>query len=101
MKKWAASTPWNCGHKLELLHAENAYLEGDEDGAAKAYDSAIALAANNSFLHEQGLALERAGVFYFERQKCDIALEFFRKAHDCYTQWGACSKAAHVQVTYL
>jgi len=101
MKVWASSAPWNCQHKLELIKAEYAYLEGDHLGAAQAYDASINLAKKHSFLHEQALALERAGIFFLESGDHDEASESFTKAHDCYSQWGAYRKSAHIKKLYL
>uniref|UniRef100_A0A7R9WCS1 Orc1-like AAA ATPase domain-containing protein n=1 Tax=Pseudictyota dubia TaxID=2749911 RepID=A0A7R9WCS1_9STRA len=97
MRKWTVSTPWNCMHKLELLNAEYAYLEGDLAEAAKKYDRAASVAAEHHFVHEEALALERAGIFYLETGDHTKASTLFGRAHDCYARWEAHSKVAHVQ----
>jgi len=97
MKKWVDLTPWNCQHKLDLMTAEYAYLEGDITRAAEAYDNSINVARKHRFVHEEGLALERAGIFSRECGYHDAATDYFRRACDCYNQWGATSKVAQVQ----
>uniref|UniRef100_A0A7S4N4G3 Orc1-like AAA ATPase domain-containing protein n=1 Tax=Odontella aurita TaxID=265563 RepID=A0A7S4N4G3_9STRA len=97
MSKWAKSAPWNCDHKLELMIAEYSYLENNLMAAAKAYDSAIASANKHRFVHEEALALERAGIFYLETGNHSTASGYFARAHACYLQWEAHSKAAHVE----
>eukprot|EP00566_Odontella_aurita_P003396 CAMPEP_0113595088 /NCGR_PEP_ID=MMETSP0015_2-20120614/39452_1 /TAXON_ID=2838 /ORGANISM="Odontella" /LENGTH=1563 /DNA_ID=CAMNT_0000502185 /DNA_START=77 /DNA_END=4769 /DNA_ORIENTATION=+ /assembly_acc=CAM_ASM_000160 len=101
LEKWAASAPWNCQHKLELMKAEYAYLQRNIVLAAKMYDVAIETAAKHSFQHEQALALERAGIFYLECGDHDAAFEYFKRAHDCYYRWGAMSKAEQIKEQWM
>uniref|UniRef100_A0A7S4JZ20 Orc1-like AAA ATPase domain-containing protein n=1 Tax=Odontella aurita TaxID=265563 RepID=A0A7S4JZ20_9STRA len=101
MRGWTSSSPWNFQHKMELMIAECAFLGGDMSAAAEAYDSAIATAAKHRFIHEQGLALERAGIFYLESCDHAAASDRFMKAYDCYIQWEAFSKAAHLKEQYV
>mmetsp|Transcript_25555 Transcript_25555/g.47647 ORF Transcript_25555/g.47647 Transcript_25555/m.47647 type:complete len:104 (-) Transcript_25555:85-396(-) len=100
MENWTLSSPWNCQHKLELMKAELAYLEGDFATAVKCYDCAVATADKHHFVHEKALALERAGIFYMENRQHATASSFFERACDCYGRWEAHSKAAHVK-SYL
>ena len=93
MKTWAGNSSWNFDHKLHLLNAENAYLNGDLGGAAKAYDDAIHVAGEHGFVHEQALACERAGIFYSEAINADTGIEYFKRSHKHYVEWGAQSKA--------
>uniref|UniRef100_A0A7S4ICG1 KIF-binding protein n=1 Tax=Odontella aurita TaxID=265563 RepID=A0A7S4ICG1_9STRA len=97
MKKWTSANLWNCEHKLALMNAEYAYLEGDINIAIQAYDCAIVSAAKHRFVHEEGLALERAGIFYLETGDNATASRLIHRAHDCYVRWEAHSKAAHVK----
>eukprot|EP00957_Ditylum_brightwellii_P007958 602953-Ditylum_brightwellii.AAC.1 len=50
----------NCEHKLFLLQAETNSLLGENEDAIGKYESAIAVAGKNSFIHEQAIACERA-----------------------------------------
>lgn len=101
MKIWTTSCQWNCQHKFELMSAECAYLDGDIHAATEMYGSAVATAAKHRFVHEEALALERAGIFHLENGNDVTAAELFQRAHSCYLKWGACSKAMHIQQTYL
>jgi len=101
MKVWASSAPWNYENKLQLMNAEYAFLHGDLVTAAQAYEVSIELAKKRSFVHEQALALERAGVFFLESGEHDVSINYFMRSRDCYTQWGAHRKAAHIQEQYL
>uniref|UniRef100_A0A7S4ICB7 KIF-binding protein n=1 Tax=Odontella aurita TaxID=265563 RepID=A0A7S4ICB7_9STRA len=97
MEKWESANPWNCEHKLALMNAEYAYLQNDINGAIEAYDCAIVSAAKHRFVHEEGLALERAGIFYTDTGDNATASRLFHRAHDCYVRWEAHSKATHVK----
>uniref|UniRef100_A0A7S4NBI8 Orc1-like AAA ATPase domain-containing protein n=1 Tax=Odontella aurita TaxID=265563 RepID=A0A7S4NBI8_9STRA len=101
MEKWTGLCKWNCLHKLELLRAEYAYLEGDIAAAAHAYDAAERTAAAHSFVRDQALALERAGIFYVETGESTTAGNLFVRACECYKKWGAFAKATQVQEMYL
>uniref|UniRef100_A0A7S4K8D1 Orc1-like AAA ATPase domain-containing protein n=1 Tax=Odontella aurita TaxID=265563 RepID=A0A7S4K8D1_9STRA len=101
MRVWAASSSWNCQHKLELMEAERAYLEGDATLAAQLYERAVTTAADHRFVHEEALALERAGIFYLERGDRSTASGLFVKSQACYSRWGAIAKAEHIQELYF
>eukprot|EP00566_Odontella_aurita_P013190 CAMPEP_0113587878 /NCGR_PEP_ID=MMETSP0015_2-20120614/35175_1 /TAXON_ID=2838 /ORGANISM="Odontella" /LENGTH=459 /DNA_ID=CAMNT_0000493631 /DNA_START=1 /DNA_END=1380 /DNA_ORIENTATION=- /assembly_acc=CAM_ASM_000160 len=101
MKRWALSSPWNFQHKLELMNAEYAFLDGDVVSATNMYKSAVDTAAKHRFVHEQAVALERAGIFHLEQGNPANASALFKRACTCYSKWGASSKTKHVQATYL
>ena len=61
------------------------------------YDASIASAKNSGFIHEQGLACEKAG-FYWKREKnMEKALEYFKQARGCYENWGSSMKVDFIQ----
>jgi len=101
MTAMAKCSSWNCQNKLELMKAEYAYLEGNIVEASKLYDRAVELASNHRFIHEEALALERAGIFHLENHDHDVASGYFSRACQCYDQWGACRKADQVREHYL
>mmetsp|Transcript_23122 Transcript_23122/g.33019 ORF Transcript_23122/g.33019 Transcript_23122/m.33019 type:complete len:804 (-) Transcript_23122:247-2658(-) len=92
MKVAASHTETNFRNKLELLEAEHFGITARHDVAMRAYDAAIVSAQKAGFLHEQGLACEKAG-FYCKRMKYDEkALEYFNQALECYQKWGSSVK---------
>eukprot|EP00957_Ditylum_brightwellii_P033993 2574466-Ditylum_brightwellii.AAC.1 len=85
----------NCEHKLLLLQAEMKSFLGENDDAFGKYESAIAVAGENGFIHEQAIANERAGDF-FVRNGDSRASQYYGKSNTLYLQWGAQCKADHL-----
>ncbi len=90
----------NFSHKLELLEAENNGVHKNHYEARKSYDAAIKAARKNKFIHEQGLACEKAGLYYksfssaSEQKK---ALEYLKQSRDCYEEWGSLVKVEFIE----
>jgi len=64
----AASSDWNFTNKLRLLEAEQQSLRQTHHKAIALYDVSIESAKKFGFIHEQGLACEKAG-FYCKGEK--------------------------------
>ena len=97
LQKFVAHSEWNFLHKLRLLEAEIAFhFDGDYDTASKMYDEAIRTAKKHSFLNETALAYERAAMFYDETGNAAKASEYYKQAHQGFTDWGALQKARHI-----
>ena len=99
MKFVASHAETNFRNKLELLEAEQYGLTARQESvvAFHAYNMAIVSAQKAGFLHEQGLACERAG-FYCKRMKYDEkALSYFNQALECYQKWGSSVKVEYVR----
>ena len=92
MKVTVSHADCNFRNKLELLEAEQYSLEGRRNLAVKSYDAAIESAKSQKFIHEQGLACEKAG-FYFKKLK-DLhnTIRYFDQARVCYDEWGSTLK---------
>eukprot|EP00957_Ditylum_brightwellii_P029205 2207605-Ditylum_brightwellii.AAC.1 len=85
----------NCEHKLFLLQAETKSLLGENEDAIGKYESAIAVAGKNRFIHEQAIASERAGDFFL-RNGDSRASQYYGNSNTLYLQWGAQCKADHL-----
>ena len=98
MKDAAANSDWNFTNKLRLLEAEQKSMTKNHGRAIDLYDASIESAKRSGFVHEQGLACEKAG-FYFKNKNGDSekALEYFKQARECYEEWGSSVKVNLIQ----
>ena len=87
----------NIRNKLELLQAELHGLGARHNEAVALYNAAIASAKKSKFIHEQGLACERAGLYYKKMGCARDALVHFQQAHACYKEWGSSVKVGAIQ----
>lgn len=99
-KLWARHSPINHTHKLKLLQAELARVQGDFENAAILYDQAIDLAKQHEFLNEEALANEVAAKFYLAQNKEKIARVYMEEARHSYLVWGADAKVAFLNAHY-
>jgi hypothetical protein len=76
-------------HKVYLIEAEIASVEGNRECAMTKYYQAIALAGEEENLHLQALACERAGVSMREFGERELADRFLGRALVLYEKWGA------------
>lgn len=88
MRKWAASSDWNFSNKSLLFEAEY-YFDKDEAKAQEKYRAAIEAARNHRFVHDEGLANEKAASFHLHHGRKEEALLHFAQAKACYERWGA------------
>jgi DNA-binding SARP family transcriptional activator len=97
MKLVVAYSDWNFTNKLRLLEAEYQSTCQCHKKSVAMYDASIESAKRSGFIHEQGLACEKAG-FYFKREnEKEKALEYFTKARECYEEWGSIMKVDSIQ----
>lgn len=96
----AKDAPASFQHKAELLAAECARLEGRIGAAVDHYERAAKLAHASRFLHEEAIALERAGLFWLERENAEISRSYLGRAIRVYGRWGATAKVAALEKTY-
>ena len=88
MRIAAAHAGPNFRNKLELLEAEQYGIDNYPDKAIASYRASIESARETNFIHERGLACEKAG-FYCKRMKyTETSLECFNQARECYEKWG-------------
>lgn len=100
LKHWAKHSPENYQHEFELVEAEKARVLGKYLEAMELYDRAIANARQNNVIYEEAIAYERAGTFYEDLGRLEIAQTYLKKAHFCYCCWGATAKAKALETRY-
>ena len=82
--------------KVHLLEAEQFSLQGKNGDALASYVAAIHCARSSGFIHEQGLACERAGYHCKKINDLRSAWTFFDRAKHCYTEWGSEMKVGSI-----
>ncbi len=99
MKVAALHAETNFRNKLELLKAEKYVITPRHSRlvALRAYDEAITSAQTAGFLHEQGLACEKAGLYCKRTKDNDNALTYFNQALECYEKWGSFVKVEFIR----
>jgi len=100
LKKWAKDAPENYAHKYLLIEAERLRVLGKDSLARSVYDKAIEAASNNRYIHEEALAYEVAGRFYYQKKAESLAEFCFKAAHNSYREWGANAKFKHLGQQY-
>lgn len=98
MRAASANSDKNFANKLRVLEAEQQSLSTKyRHNAISMYNASISSAKKSGFIHEQGLACERAG-FHCMREKNNAkALEYFKQARECYEEWGSNMKVEFIQ----
>ena len=99
MKVAAYHSEANHRHMHQLLEAEWNSTQKDSDVATVAplYDAAIATARNSRYIHAQGLACEKAGLYHKGKNDAQSAVKYFKQARECYEMWGSNLKVASIQ----
>ena len=97
MKSAAANSDYNFTCKLRLLEAEQKSLTERHSQAIEVYDASIKAAKSFGFIHEQGLACEKAALYFKRVRRNEKAVEYFQQARECYQEWGSSMKVAVIQ----
>jgi diguanylate cyclase (GGDEF)-like protein/PAS domain S-box-containing protein len=92
LQEWSEHNPASFLDKYALVAAEMARIEQRDLDAMRLYEQAIGAAHLNGFIHNEGIAYERAAAFYRERAFDAFADTYLSKARDCFAQWGAGGK---------
>lgn len=100
LKLWTKLSPYNNSHRLALIRAEIARVQGRKDEAIIQYEKASRLAKKHEFITEAALANELAGKFYLERQQSRMAKSHLLEAHYNYFKAGVTSKVTHLEWEY-
>jgi predicted ATPase len=97
LREWSRHSDWNFQSKLFLLKAEKYRIENDVTNAATYYDASIKAAHEHKFIHEEAMANELAGIFYWELGSHQRALVYFKQSIVCYKKWGASAIAREIE----
>jgi PAS domain S-box-containing protein len=89
---WAENCPENFENRAALVGAEIARIENRDLDAMRLYETAIRSSRASGFVHNEGLAYERASVFYHARGFDEFSDTYLRNARGCYASWGADGK---------
>jgi len=100
MRGWAAHAPENFRQHLLLMEAELARLGGDEAGATRFYEKAIAAARDGLFARYEALANESAARFFAQQGLAKVACLYLGEARYQYARWGATRKAKLLEDEY-
>ncbi|WP_242343370.1 ATP-binding protein [Anaeromyxobacter terrae] len=88
----AELVPPTFAHKRWLLRALAADLRGDTSEALKAFDSALEGARSSGYLHEAGLAADRASRVCARIGRWEQAEAYRARADEAWTDWGASAR---------
>lgn len=89
MAAWSQSGPMNFLHKFQLVEAERDRILGDRERAESFYLQAILGAANQGYTHEDALANELLGRYYFSCGQKELGKQKLIRARELYVLWGA------------
>ncbi|WP_153734940.1 helix-turn-helix transcriptional regulator [Aquibacillus halophilus] len=100
LSKWSKSSKAGFWHKVLLLQAERARLNGKKYQAMDLYDQAISEAKSSGYERNEALANELAGVFYLSLGKDRVGKAYLEEAVQLYQNWGAKLKVDQLKVDY-
>jgi PAS domain S-box-containing protein len=100
MRYFTEGAPENFLHKLRLLEAEYARVQGRADEALEKYGQAIDLAREQRFLHIEALASQLSAEFHLEAGRRHVGMLYLREALDAYARWGAVAVVAHLEARH-
>ncbi len=97
LKDAAAGSEWNFTNKLLLLEAEQQSRRQVHRKSVPMFNDSIKAAKKSGFIHEQGLACEKAAFYFMRIKKEEKAVEYFKQARECYESWGSAMKVDFIQ----
>lgn len=101
LARWVtAGATGSFGHKLALVDAELARVEGDAEGVGPAFEHAIEAAARVGALADQARANELAARYYRARGLAKVADVYLTEARYCYEKWGATAKVSALEEAF-
>ena len=97
---WSNICEANFGHKLLLIKAESARVQGDHATAINYYTEAIEQTKKYQYDNVLAVANECFAYFWLEQDKHQIAKSFILSAYDAYANWGAAGKTRQLQAQW-
>ena len=91
-EKWASQAPMNYKHRLLLIKAELARVQGKLALAKTLYDEAIHEAHLNNFTSDEAVAWEVAARYYQQLKQHQLHHLYLQQAFRTYQTWGANEK---------
>ena len=101
LKRVANHCPENCQHKVFLMQAEFAAVQGDLEKAVGLYNKSISLANKHGFVQDEALANERAALALWQSTNNATANIHMNQAVELYTAWGAAAKRKQLEDEYF
>jgi hypothetical protein len=92
LQEFALCVPDNCLHKLNLVQAEVAVVQGKHNVARHMYTLAISRSSELGVSWIKAIASERFARFLQKQRNKNAAMEQFREAHSAFRSWGAIAK---------
>lgn len=89
--------PANHAHRLALVDAELARLDGQDAAAMAAYDRAAQLSSDGGWLGDLALTWERAAALHASQGRPQLARACLEQAAGAWRRWGATGQAARVE----
>lgn len=100
LEKLAKVCPANAANKVALLRAARESVAGDPLLAHDLFDEAAALARQQGFIHEEGLAFELCGRMHMAANRPTAGEPQLLRAIDCYRRWGAMALVNAIRADY-
>ena len=96
LRIWRAACDANHAHRVALVEAEIARLEGRDDEATELYERAVERARRDRFTPDEALANELAARFHVAAGRDETARAHLDEARAIYERWGAAAKVARL-----
>ncbi len=97
LEVWAQNCEVNFRHRYLIIEAELEKFKGNALEAMDLYENTINEAKQGDFVQNEAIASERAGKFWLQRNKVEIATLYLRRGYQCYKKWGAITKLEQMQ----
>ena len=94
---WREHSSWNWENKVLLLEAMEMHTLGNFDAAGPLYTSSIRSAHEHKFIHEEAIASELTGDFFYEQGHHVEAYPFYMHSIKLLNKWDALAVAMRVQ----
>jgi hypothetical protein len=97
IRSWHEHSSWNWENKLLLLEAMEMHTLGNYDAARPLYISSVRSAREHRFVHEEAIASELAGDYFYESGSHLESYALYMHSIKCFCYWGALAVAKRVE----